>query len=306
MTTATPEPREAPRPLDPKARAAGEEAAGALWLVAVPIGNLEDITLRALRLLESASLVACEDTRTTRQLYSLLNIKPPPLISCHEHNEAGRVAQVLEALSAGRDVALVSDAGTPNISDPGSRLVRAVVEAGFAVTPLPGPCAAIAALSASGLSTERFTFVGFLPSKPSARRRALAALAAAEETLVFYESPHRLEGFLADAAAQLGGEREAVVARELTKRHETFRRAPLAALAASPGVSRGEVVVVVAGASREEREAAVDMPSLLEEVRALGLPRSAAAKWLSQRCGLSRQEAYAALGEGAGEGEGEG
>jgi 16S rRNA (cytidine1402-2'-O)-methyltransferase len=159
-------------------------------LVAVPIGNLEDITLRALRILRSVSLIACEDTRTTRQLLKLLDLPAPRLVACHEHNEKGRAVDLIERLSQGEDVALVSDAGTPSVSDPGYRVVTQVIEAGYAVSPIPGPCAAIAALAASGLPTDRFRFIGFLSAKGGARRAQLDELREARETLIFYESPH--------------------------------------------------------------------------------------------------------------------
>jgi 16S rRNA (cytidine1402-2'-O)-methyltransferase len=289
------QPRSGPTPIDPRARAQSGEAArapGALWLVAVPIGNLEDITLRALRILRSVSLIACEDTRTTRQLLKLLDIPAPRLIACHEHNERSRADDLIDHLERGEDVALVSDAGTPSVSDPGYRVVTRVIEAGYAVTPLPGPCAAIAALSASGLPTDRFRFIGFLSAKASARRAQLEALRDARETLIFYESPHRLEAFLSDAATQLGAERRAVVGRELTKRYEEFRRGSLSGLATHPGVNRGEVVVIVEGQSDAERAEALDLDALVDAVLAQGLSPSASAKAISKQSHLTRKEAY--------------
>ena len=283
---------ETPRALDPRARVEGDGERGALWLVPVPIGNLEDITLRAQRLLTSVSLIACEDTRTTRQLMSLLNLTPPQLMSCHEHNEAQQVTRVLELLEQGANVALVSDAGTPAISDPGARLVSAVVEAGYPVSALPGACAATTALSASGLPTDRFLFVGFLPSKPSHRRKAMSEYVSLPYTLIFYESPHRLEAFLEDAAALFGEERRGVIARELSKRYETFRRGTLGALARSPGVNRGELVLLIEGLSEEARLEAVDLDELVVQAKALGRSPSATAKWLSKQSALTRQEAY--------------
>lgn len=285
-------------PLDPRSRTSAEkEAQGTLWLIAVPIGNLEDITLRALRLLKSVSLVACEDTRSTRQLFKLLDLSPPRLISCHEHNERTRVQEIVESLARGEDVALVSDAGTPSVSDPGYPVVNEVIKAGYAVSPIPGPCAAISALCASGLPTNRFRFIGFLSAKGSARRRQLSELVSAQETLIFYESPHRLEKFLRDALDSFGGEREVVVARELTKRYEEFRRGTLTQLVAHPGVNRGELVILVSGQSEADREASTDLESMIQEVLELQLSPSAAAKMLSKKTHLSRGEAYDLLRE---------
>ncbi|MCA9543156.1 MAG: 16S rRNA (cytidine(1402)-2'-O)-methyltransferase, partial [Myxococcales bacterium] len=191
---------------------------GTLYVVGVPIGNLEDITLRALRVLRAVPVIACEDTRRTGKLLSLLDVPRPALVSLHDHNEAQRVEPLLARLEAGESVALVSDAGTPAISDPGFRLVRAATEAGLPVVPIPGPSAVITALCAAGLPTDQFRFVGFVPSKAEGRRKALEALSEARETLVFYESPHRVQAFLEAAREVLGGDRPAVVARELTKR----------------------------------------------------------------------------------------
>ena len=286
---------EGPPALDPRARVEGERATGALWLIPVPIGNLEDITLRAARMLEAVSLVACEDTRTTRQLLSLLNLTPPQLMSCHEHNERKQSARVLELLEAGEDVALVSDAGSPAISDPGARLVRAVIDAGYAVSALPGPCALTTALSASGLSTERFLFVGFLPSKGSARRKALSAYVSLPYTLICYESPHRLEKTLLDASELFGADRQAVIARELTKRFECYRRGPLGALVQDPGVVKGELVLLIEGADPSAPTSERDLKSLVAEVLSLNLSPSASAKWLRERSDLTRQQAYELL-----------
>ena len=290
-----PAPIEAPPAIDPRARVEGDGERGALWLIPVPIGNLEDITLRAARLLESVSLIACEDTRTTRQLMGLLNLSPPQLMSCHEHNELKQSARVLELLEEGADVALVSDAGSPAISDPGARLVRAVIDAGYAVSALPGPCALTTALSASGLPTDRFLFVGFLPPKGGARRKALSAYAELPFTLIFYESPHRLEKTLKDASERLGSERRAVLARELTKRYETYRRGTLEQLAEDPGTVKGELVLLVEGARADRASKASDLEALVAEVKGLDLSPPAAAKWLRARSALTRQEAYALL-----------
>jgi 16S rRNA (cytidine1402-2'-O)-methyltransferase len=293
--TQTLEPISGPAPIDPRSRLQGAKGAdefGTLWLIAVPIGNLEDITLRALRLLRTVPLVACEDTRTTRQLLKLLDVAPPRLISCHEHNERGRSVEVIEHLAKGLDVALVSDAGTPSVSDPGYPVVTKVIEAGYAVSSIPGPCAAISALCASGLPTHRFRFIGFLSAKAGSRRKQLTELVTAQETLIFYESPHRLDKFLSDAAEILGGTRKGVVARELTKRYEEFRRGTLQQLAEHPGVNRGEVVVLIDGQSEEEKIASTDINALIAEVRALDRSPSATAKELSKRSHLTRKEAY--------------
>lgn len=195
-------------------------AAGTLYVVATPIGNLEDLSERARRVLASVDLVAAEDTRHSMRLLQAHGIEAR-LVSLHEHNEAERVPQILAALRGGASVALVSDAGTPLVSDPGLMVARAVIEAGFDVRTVPGACAAIAALSISGLATARFSFEGFLPAKPVARRAGLAELVGDARTLVFYEAPHRLRECLEDMGAVLGAARKAVVARELTKAFET-------------------------------------------------------------------------------------
>ncbi len=268
--------------------------AGTLSIVAVPIGNLEDITLRALRVLREATVIACEDTRETGRLLQLLGVARPKLVSYHDHNAEKRLPGLIDRLLLGEAVALVSDAGTPGISDPGFRLVRAAIDEGVDVVPIPGACAAVTALCASGLPTDRFRFVGFLPQKGSGRRRALAALASAAETLVFYESPHRLEAFLADAAAALGEDRPAVIARELTKKFEEFRRGSLGALSADPGTVRGELVVLVGGAPEVAPEA-VDVEQVVAALLAEGLAPSAAAREAAQRTGATREVAYAAV-----------
>lgn len=283
---------EGPSALDPRARTEQSEERGALWLIPVPIGNLEDITLRAMRLLESVSLIACEDTRTTRQLLSLLNLTAPQFMSCHEHNERMQSGRILELLEAGKDVALVSDAGSPAISDPGARLVHIVIEAGYAVSALPGPCALTTALSASGLATDRFLFVGFLPSKGSARRKALGTYVHLPYTLICYESPHRLEKTLRDASELFGADRRAVIARELTKRFECYRRGSLGALCEDPGVIKGEIVLLIEGYNLKNPSSSEALEQLMIELKTLDLSPSAAAKWLRQRSSLSRQEAY--------------
>jgi 16S rRNA (cytidine1402-2'-O)-methyltransferase len=264
-----------------------------LYVVATPIGNLGDISARARVILAAAGAVAAEDTRRSARLLRELGIERP-LVSLHEHNERARLAELVARLKAGESLALVSDAGTPLVSDPGYLLVAAAVEAGVAVTPVPGPTAAIAALSASGLPCDRFCFEGFLPARAAARRRRLAELAAESRTLVLYEAPHRIAECLEDLAAALGGGRRACVAREITKRFETFYRGTLSELAAraksDADIARGESVVVVEGAPESEPDAA----RLDEVLRILlrHLPPSAAAAAAAALTGLRRGDAY--------------
>ena len=217
-------------------------------IVATPIGNLGDITLRALETLRAADVIACEDTRHARRLLDHHGIHGQ-LLALHEHNEQQAAEKLIALLSAGKQVALITDAGTPAVSDPGARAVAAVRQAGFRVTPLPGPNAAIAALSAAGLDDPAFHFVGFLPAKVGARRTALEALKAIPATLVFYEAPHRIDETVADLAALLEPQREIVIARELTKLFEQIERMPLPAapawLAADENHRRGEFVLLV-------------------------------------------------------------
>jgi 16S rRNA (cytidine1402-2'-O)-methyltransferase len=225
---------------------------GRLYVVATPIGNLGDLSARARATLDACTLVAAEDTRRTGTLLSAFGLAKP-MLSLHEHNEAGRVAELIEKMCAGASIALVSDAGTPGINDPGFDLVRACAAAGIEVVAVPGPCALIAALSISGLPTDRFCFEGFLPSRRSARRARLGALALETRTLVFYESPHRVRESLEDCVESFGAERSAAAARELTKIHETLYRGTLAELKArastDPDFARGEIVLVIAGGS---------------------------------------------------------
>jgi 16S rRNA (cytidine1402-2'-O)-methyltransferase len=271
---------------------------GVLFLVATPIGNLGDLGARARDLLRDADLLLAEDTRHTAHLLHACGIARPAggIESFHEHNERARVPRVLERLQAGASVALVSDAGTPLVSDPGAPLVRAAIEAGIEVIAVPGPCAAIAALSTSGLSAARFAFEGFLPARPAARRRTLESLASEPRTLVFYEAPHRLAETLEDLAHCLGGERRAAVAREITKRFESAYRGTLAELALRAAqdadMNRGEVVIVVEGAPEAEEGADGGdsdrvLAALLEE-----LPVSQAARLAAKLTGRSRKELY--------------
>jgi 16S rRNA (cytidine1402-2'-O)-methyltransferase len=221
---------------------------GKLYLVATPIGNLKDITLRALETLKAVDLIACEDTRHSLKLLQAYEIHKP-LLSLHEHNEARRAAGLIEKLREGKSAALISDAGTPLVSDPGYRLVGEVLRAGLEVEAIPGPCAAVNALVASGLPTDAFYFVGFLPPKSAARRRRFEALREFPSTLIFYESPHRIQKFLAEAY-EVFGPRPAVIAREMTKKFEEFYRGTLVpdpqALALRSW--KGEFVVLIGGA----------------------------------------------------------
>jgi len=263
-----------------------------LHLVATPIGNLDDITLRALATLRRADIVACEDTRVTRRLLQAFAIATP-MIAYHDHNAARILPALMRRLEGGEIVALVSDAGTPLVSDPGYRLVRAAIEAGVAVTALPGASATLAALVVSGLPTDRFLFAGFVPPRQAARRAALAELAPVPATLVFFEAPRRLAATLADMVATLGA-REAAVARELTKLHEEVRRGTLAALAghyreAAP--PKGEAVIVIGPPAKA---AAVDdaaLEQLLRSALALMSVRDAVAA-VSGETGIARRIVY--------------
>jgi 16S rRNA (cytidine1402-2'-O)-methyltransferase len=272
-----------------------EVTSGTLFVVATPLGNLEDITLRALRVLKGVALVACEDTRRTARLLSAHGISAATT-SYHEHNAREKGARIVTELRAGRDVALVTDAGTPGISDPGQRLVREAREAGAAVVPVPGPNAAATALSVSGLPADRFRFVGFLPSRSEARRRALAELAGGREPLVFYESPRRVVAALEDMLAAFG-DREAFLCREATKLHEEYRPGRLSQLRESLRAREevlGEVVLVVAGASdATEAGAASEAPeALFARLVAEGRTRREAVKETAKRLKLPAREVY--------------
>lgn len=263
-------------------------------MVATPIGNLADLSQRALGVLAQVDVVAAEDTRHSRRLFDAHGIRTP-LIALHEHNEQTATTKLIDELAAGRHVALISDAGTPGVSDPGTRAVARVREAGLPVVSVPGPCAAIAALSVSGLGEEGFRFVGFLPPKSAARRTALEALVDCPVASVFYESPHRIVECAEDLVAVLGDGREVVVARELTKLHEQSARMSLEALPtwleADPNRRRGEFVLVVSAAPRtEELEASVErvLSLLLAE-----LPVKSAAKLAAEITGAARNRLYA-------------
>ena len=276
----------------------GELGSGCLYLVATPIGNLEDITLRAIRILKEADLIACEDTRQTQKLLQHYGIHKE-LVSYHAHNELTRAPELLIELEQGAKAALVSDAGMPVVSDPGHRLVALCLRHHIPVVPIPGPTAFIAALAASGLPTEEFLFVGFLPSRAGARRKAIDALKAEPRTIVLYEAPHRLVETLADAAEILGP-RPAVVAREITKIHEEFLRGNLNDLrdAARERAPRGEITLLIGPG--EPALQAVDLQlSLKQRVEQIeaesGLDRKAALKQAARERGLGKREAYKQL-----------
>jgi len=232
--------------------------AGVLWVVATPIGNLDDLSPRAAAVLRAARIVAAEDTRHSAPLLARVGSEAR-MLSLHDHNEREQSARIVEEIQAGNDVALIADAGTPLISDPGFRLVRAVREAGGKVSPVPGACAAIAALSVAGLPSDRFVFEGFLPAKSAARRERMGALVAEPRTMIFYESSHRIVESVDDAVAVFGATREAVLARELTKLFETVIAAPLQKIAErineDPNQQRGEFVLLVAGAGDDDADA---------------------------------------------------
>jgi 16S rRNA (cytidine1402-2'-O)-methyltransferase len=274
--------------------------AGTLYLVSTPIGNLEDITHRAVRLLGEVDVIACEDTRHTKKLLSHYSIGTRT-ISYHEHNERERAAELLRQLKRGLDVAIVSDAGTPGISDPGFRLARLAIENDVRVVPVPGASALITALVASGMPTDEFFFGGFLPARSGARRTRLGELRSIPATLIFYEGPHRIAATLKDAQEILG-EREAVVARELTKMHEEIVRGRLSELAArfsSADSARGEMVLIIDRAvievEGEKDKAVASVAALVTELENEGLDHRAALKKAARELGISRDEAYRRL-----------
>ncbi len=279
-----------------------------LYIVSTPIGNLGDITYRAVEVLRAADVILAEDTRRSGVLLRHYGVEGR-MISAHEHNERARAATVVEMLREGRDVALVTDAGTPLLSDPGARIVREVVEAGFEVVPIPGASALLAALVASGIPAERFTFYGFIPRKGGRRTELLEEIAALPYAAVLYESPNRTAELLRDLAAAAGPERRVTVARELTKVHEEFFRgtAEAAAERFEEREVRGEIVVVVEGRPEDaEAEAETDAlaaRSLAQALLAQGMSPSAAAKELRRRLGIARNAAYE-LAQEAAEGAG--
>ncbi|MBP6534524.1 MAG: 16S rRNA (cytidine(1402)-2'-O)-methyltransferase [Arenimonas sp.] len=267
---------------------------GCLYVVATPIGNLSDLSPRARDVLAQVDLICAEDTRHTRQLLNAVGLEKS-LLALHEHNESERVAQILAQLQSGKCLALVSDAGTPLISDPGYRLVRELRAAGIVISPIPGPCAAIAALSVAGIASDRFSFEGFLPHKASARRERLQGLAGESRTLVFYESSHRIEECLADMRAAFGDGREAVLAREISKLFETVLDGTLASIAgtvaADPNQRKGEFVLVIAGAPEDENAALREGRRLYAKLVDVLKP-SQAAKIAADLSGASRKDLY--------------
>lgn len=273
------------------------ELKGTLYVVATPIGNLDDLSPRAARTLASVDVVAAEDTRHSGRLLSHLGVQKR-MVALHDHNEKDRAAGILTELQAGRDVALISDAGTPLISDPGYVLVREARAAGHRVSPIPGPCALVTALSVAGLPTDRFLYVGFLPAKRSGRRASLEVLSSEVATLVFYESPHRIMESVRDIADVLGSDREIVLGREITKTFETFYSGSvadvLAELERDPHGNRGEFVVMVRGAAAQagsEEAATIDVDRILRVLLA-ELPVKKVAKMASELTGLSKNELY--------------
>lgn len=296
-------------PANSNSKNASDSAAGCLYIVATPIGNLEDITLRALRVLKESDLIACEDTRQTLKLLSHFDIHTR-LVSYHEHNEITRAAELVIELEQGAKIALVSDAGTPAISDPGHHLVALALRHGIRVVPIPGASAVVAAIAASGMPAEQFRFIGFLPARQSDRRKALRELAAESATLVLYEAPHRLLDALEDAVEILGN-RPATIARELTKIHEEFLRDHLQDLAAAVGRKplKGEITLLIGsaepagqqpahkqGADSEAATNAVPLARRVEEiVQQRGIDRKAALKQAARERGLTKREAYKQL-----------
>lgn len=279
---------------------------GVLHVVSTPIGNLGDVTHRALQVLGEADAIFAEDTRRTRILLDHYGIAPHEIRSLHQHNEARRTEEVRELLEAGASVALVSDSGTPLVSDPGHRVVSMAVEIGAPVVPVPGPSSALAALVASGLETEPFTFLGFVPRSGRARREFIDRLARLEHTAVFFESPHRLVAALDELASELQGGRQVVVARELTKVHEEFQRGTLQQVAAyyRENAPRGEIVVCLAGAERKapaEREQAAR--GLAAALTRQGASSRDIMQLLQDHLGIERNRAYALALEATGEGE---
>lgn len=263
---------------------------GTLYLVATPIGNLEDITLRALRVLREADLIACEDTRQTRKLLDHYGIQKPA-VSYHEHNEALRAPELAGKLESGATIALVSDAGTPLVSDPGYRLVARAIEKGFRVEPIPGPSAVLAALAGSGLPTDEFHFGGFLPPRSTQRKKTLARLKDESATLIFYEAPHRVLETLADIEEVLG-DRPLVLARELTKIHEEFMRGTAAELRRARIQLKGEFTLLIGKARQVEIHDERPVAEAVESYVQGGMDRMDAMKAVARERGLSKRDVY--------------
>jgi 16S rRNA (cytidine1402-2'-O)-methyltransferase len=266
----------------------------ALYVVATAIGNFGDMSQRAIDVLRAVDLIAAEDTRHSRRLLDFFSVETPTM-AYHDHSDERALERIVACLEQGGSVALVSDAGTPLISDPGYRLVRYVQDSGFDVCPLPGACAAVAALSVSGLPTDRFLFEGFLPAKEGARAKRLEALARESVTLIFYEAPHRIDAALNAMIKAFGAEREAVLARELTKTFETIRRSSLAELqqfvAADDNQRKGEIVLIVAGRQRSEGELDAGVAGLLQRL-SRELPAKQAAAVVADHTGLRKKQLY--------------
>ena len=280
--------------------ASTESAGGCLYLVGTPIGNLEDITLRALRILKEVDQIACEDTRHTQKLLSHYDIHKP-LVSYHEHNELTRASELVLAMERGASIALVSDAGMPLVSDPGHRLVTLAIRHHIPVVPIPGPAALLASLSASGLPSEEFLFLGFLPARSGERQRALERLRIEDRTLIFYEAPHRISDTIADAVAILG-DRPACLAREVTKLHEEFRRGRLTEIfqTLNENPAKGEMTLVIGAAEKGTPGANVDTAQSLaarvdELMHQAKLDRKDALKLAAKERGMTKRDAYRQL-----------
>jgi 16S rRNA (cytidine1402-2'-O)-methyltransferase len=268
--------------------------AGTLYVVGTPIGNLEDMTFRAIDVLQNVDLIAAEDTRHTGKLLQHFQVKTPQ-ISHHEHNRQTRIPELVEKLQQGKSIALVTDAGMPCVSDPGYELVKACAEVGLSVVPIPGVTAVVTALAAAGLPSDRFTFEGFLPAKEKDRRSALTQLQSETRTMVFYESPHRLRDTLTTMAIVLGETRQLTIARELTKLHEEFWRGTVAAAIVDyqNREPKGEYTLVVAGADPVVSVVSeVELRSALQRLLAAGISRSQASKQLAQELNWSKRDVY--------------
>lgn len=277
-------------PPDPPSRQAR------LYIVATPIGNLADITQRAVNVLKSVPVVACEDTRRSRVLLAHIGAAPGRVVALHDHNEAAMSAQIVDSLGSGQDVALITDAGTPTVSDPGFQLVRLAWEAGITVTPVPGPSAVTAAVAASPIPVNRFRFEGFLPARSAARREALAAILASDVAVIFFEAPHRLRESLSDLVDLGGGGRSLLLCRELTKLHETLTVGTVAGLLDSPTVmDRGEFACVLAPASEPDQS---PPDQAVVDILAAELPPGQAARLAAKITGAPRRSLYErAIGE---------
>lgn len=272
-----------------------ENLEGELFLVATPIGNLEDMTFRAVRILQEADLIAAEDTRESKKLLNHFEIHKP-MLSYHQHNQRKMAGEILKKLEAGAKIALICDAGTPGISDPGADLSAAAIEQGFKVTVIPGACALLVALTGSGLNTEKFVFEGFLPRKQKQRREALELLKEEQRTLIFYEAPHRLLSALGDLAEVLG-QRRMVVCRELTKRFEEYVRGNIQDCLAhfQAKEAKGELVLIVEGQNEEElpEYSSEDIRAMVKDLLETGISRKAASKIVAEKTAKPARDIYA-------------